>query len=182
MSCDITLGRLEGCKSYVGGLDAIYLVNFGTLGDVTLGVNNEITDVAGSTSAYKYDLKASGNTFEQTPNSSRDNGTTFWSQALNLVLKGLTMTQHKEIVSMVYGRPQIVVEDRNGNAFLIGLERGAEVTGGSIVTGGAMGDLSGYTLTFTGEEKQPANFINGAVKGDPFAGMTTGVITIVEGV
>ena len=34
-----------------------------------------------------------------------------------------------------------------------------DVTGGTIVTGGAMGDLSGYTLTLTGQEKVAANFI-----------------------
>ena len=28
-----------------------------------------------------------------------------------------------------------------------------------FVTGGAMGDLSGYTLTLTGMEKAPANFM-----------------------
>ena len=29
MSCDISLGRLEPCKDSVGGLKAIYFVNFG---------------------------------------------------------------------------------------------------------------------------------------------------------
>ena len=35
-----------------------------------------------------------------------------------------------------------------------------EVTGGTIVTGTAMGDMSGYTLTLTGMEKAPANFLD----------------------
>ena len=34
-----------------------------------------------------------------------------------------------------------------------------EVTGGTIVTGTAMGDMSGYTLTLTGMERTPANFL-----------------------
>ena len=29
MACNITAGRLEGCKDSVGGLNAIYFVNFG---------------------------------------------------------------------------------------------------------------------------------------------------------
>lgn len=182
MACDITLGRLEPCKSAIGGIDAIYFVNFGTMGDVTLGTNDEITDIAGTFSAFKYEVKSSGTSFEQTVNSSRDNGTTFWSQVVNLTLKGLSKEDNKEVKLLAYGRPHIVVEDRNGNAFIAGLVRGAELTGGTIVTGAAMGDLSGYTLNFTGEENQPANFIDGAVKGDPFAGITTGTATIVEGV
>lgn len=35
-----------------------------------------------------------------------------------------------------------------------------DVSGGTVVTGGAMGDLSGYTLTLTGMEKLPANFLD----------------------
>ena len=35
-----------------------------------------------------------------------------------------------------------------------------EVTGGTIVTGTAMSDMSGYTLTFTGMERKPSQFIN----------------------
>jgi hypothetical protein len=39
------------------------------------------------------------------------------------------------------------------------LKNGLEVTGGTIVTGAAMGDMSGYTLTIVGEEPVPANWI-----------------------
>jgi hypothetical protein len=34
------------------------------------------------------------------------------------------------------------------------------VTGGTIVTGLNMGDLSGYTLSLSGMEKVPANFLD----------------------
>ena len=34
-----------------------------------------------------------------------------------------------------------------------------DVTGGSIATGSGMGEFNGYTLTFTGMEKVPANFL-----------------------
>ena len=64
---------------------------------------------------------------------------------------------------MAYGRPHILVEDYNSNVFVMGLENGADVSGGTIVTGAAMGDLSGYTLSFTGMEKVPANFLQNVV-------------------
>ena len=60
---------------------------------------------------------------------------------------------------MAYSRPNVIVEDNNGNLFLCGLDYGMEVTGGTIVTGAAMGDLSGYTLELKGMEKVPANFL-----------------------
>ena len=65
--------------------------------------------------------------------------------------------------------------------FSVGLEHGAEVTGGTIVTGAAMGDLSGYTLTFSAQEVLPANFVNGATAADPFGGLTSSTVTVTEG-
>jgi hypothetical protein len=62
----------------------------------------------------------------------------------------------------------------------MGAEHGAEVTGGTISTGAAMGDLSGYTLTLAASELQPANFLEGATSADPFAGLTS-TVTVTEG-
>ena len=82
---------------------------------------------------------------------------------------------------MAYGRPHIAVEDRNGNFMLCGLEHGMDVTGGSIATGQNFGDLSGYSLTLTGQELEPANFISGGTSADPFAGMSSATVTVTVG-
>lgn len=169
MACDLTSGRLEVCKDIVGGLKAVYFVNFGDMTGVTYDVTNTdvIDTVAGTPSAYKYELKGAS-TFTQNINSSRENGTTFFEQVLELTFKKLTVKDHKELKLMAYGRPNVIVEDNNGNFFLAGLQHGMDVTGGTIVTGGAMGDLSGYTLTLTGQEKVPANFIGDTLSGAGF--------------
>jgi hypothetical protein len=160
MSCDITLGRLEPCKNAVGGLIAAYFVNYGDATGFTYdAVNTDaIVTVTGSPNAYKYDLRGT-NSFDQTITSSRENGTTFFDQSLKLQLKNLTPAMHKQVKLLAYGRPLVIVEDNNNNFFLAGLQYGMEVTGGTIVTGAAMGDLSGYTLELKGMEKLPANFI-----------------------
>ena len=88
MACDLTKGRKEPCKDVVGGLRAIYFVDYGDLGTVTQ-TDDEITDLSGTFSAYKYELKG-GSSFEQSISSSRDNGTTFFEQTLNLTLKKLS--------------------------------------------------------------------------------------------
>ncbi len=79
------------------------------------------------------------------------------------------------------------MEDYNGNVFMMGLEHGADVSGGTIVSGASMGDLSGYTLTLTAQEREPANFMASAtIDADfpfsvtDFAGLV-GSITITEG-
>ena len=179
MACDLTKGRKEPCKDVVGGLRAIYFVDYAQLGTVAQ-TDDEITDMTGTFSAYKYELKGNSS-FEQAVNSSRENGTTFFEQTLNLTLKKLSKEDHKEIKLLAYGHPHVAVEDYNGNVFLMGLENGADVSGGTIVTGAAMGDLSGYTLTLTGMEVKPANFVSSPTAADPFAGMTSATATVVEG-
>ena len=179
MACDLTKGRLVPCKDVVGGIRAVYFVDFGDLGTITL-TNDEITNISGTFSAYQYLVKGN-RSFEQTFNSSRDNGTTFFTQTLNLTLTKLTKEDNKELKLLAYGRPHVIVQDYNGNAFLMGMNNGAEVTGGTIVTGAAMGDLSGYTLTMEGQETMPANFIAGATTANPFAGLTNATDTIVVG-
>lgn len=181
MACDLTLGRLEPCKDSNGGIKAVYFINYGELGEVTTGSDGEITDFASGATAYKYELKGNSS-LEQTINSSRENGTTYFEQTVNLTLKKLDKATTNQVKLMSYGRPHIVVEDMNGNAFLVGAEHGADVTGGSIFTGAAMGDMSGYSITLSGQEKAPAAHIEGAVKNDPFAGLTSATMTIVEGV
>ena len=160
MACDLSLGRIEPCKDSVGGLNAIYFVNFGDLGAITYDVTNTdvIDAIAGTPNAYKYDIKGTS-TFTQNIQSDRATGTTAFEQVLEITLKKLTVSDHKELKLLSYGRPQVIVEDYNGNYFLAGLEHGMDVTGGTIVTGGAMNELSGYTLTLTGMERVPANFL-----------------------
>lgn len=160
MACDLSLGRLEPCKDSVGGLKNLYFVNFGDLGAITYDVTNTdvIDAIAGSPSAYKYEIKGASS-FTQNIQSSRETGTTAFEQVLEVTLKKLTIADHKELKILAYGRPHIIIEDNNGHFFLAGLEHGMDVTGGTIVTGAAMSELSGYTLTFTGMEKVPANFL-----------------------
>jgi hypothetical protein len=112
------------------------------------------------------------NGFVQTVNSSRDNGTTYFTQEVNITLKHLDPTMHLQFKLMAYGRPQIVVHTLNGDAFLVGKDQGADMTAGSISSGVAYGDLSGYTATFTAMEKLPANFLDGSTITNPFAGVT----------
>ena len=174
MACALSLGRIEPCKDVVGGIQAVYFLNYQNL-TVTYDVTNtDAIDTLGSgLTAYKYELKGTSS-FEQAITSSRDNGTTFFDQTLNLTLHKLSKQSHKEIKLMAYGRPIVIVEDRNSNFFVAGLEHGCEVTGGTIVTGAAMGDMSGYTLVLNGQEQVPANFLDGTLSA-------AGISTIVSG-
>jgi hypothetical protein len=170
MACNISLGYNEPCKDSVAGLTAVYFMNFNT-GSFVLDATDVVTSFPSGSTVFKYELKGT-NGYTETVNTSRDNGTTFFSQELSLQLKKLTAEATKELKLLAYSRPKIVVADRNGNAFLVGKNEGADMTAGTITTGTAYGDLSGYTMVFTGQEQLPANFLSGSTLANPFAGVS----------
>jgi len=172
MACTLTTGRKVPCKSAVGGLKTVYFADYGTLGDATI-VGGEVTALAGSPALFQFDIKGNSS-LETAINSSRENGTTFYESTLNLTLTFLEKATQEELKLIAHARPHVFVEDYNGNYFVMGLEHGAEVTGGSIVSGAAMGDLSGFTLTLVAQETAPPYFITGSVvTGDASATQIT---------
>lgn len=170
MACNITAGRNEVCKDSVGGLAGVYFMNF-TTGSATKNGSGEVTALPSGSTVYYYELKGNS-AYTETVNTSRDNGTTFFSQELVLNLKKLTNEMTTQLKLLAYGRPQIVVWTMNGDALLVGEREGADMTAGTIQTGGAMGDLYGYSLTFTGQEQLPAAFLSGSTTTNAFAGLT----------
>jgi len=183
--CEITTGRLEVCKDVVGGLDAIYFINYGDYSfpaDVAyVSTTDTIDTIANVTSLYKYQLKGT-NTFDQVITTSRENGTSFVEQTLSVVLKKQDAATHKTVKLLSYGRPNIVVKTRNNQFFLAGLEHGMELTTANVSNGTAMGDLVGYTLTFVGTEKLLANLLDttteaGLIGTGGVFGATTTIVT-----
>lgn len=184
MACNLTRSRAEACKDTVAGIKKIYFADFGDLGAITL-TNDEVTDltgVGGDLDLHTYEVKGN-NSFETTVNASRENGTVFYEQVLNITLKKLTKEDNKELKLLAAGRPHIFVVDQNDNVFLMGKENGADVTAGTVSTGNALGDFNGYNLTFTAQEVSPPNFVETAGSGtanfpvDAMAGLD-GTITI----
>ena len=161
MACDnLSLGRLKPCKDSVGGLKAVYFINYGDLGTVTFdSTDTDVIDSIGTAvNAYKYDVHFMSS-MTQNIQASLENGTVAFEQTIELSLPKLSKEDHKEIKLLAHGSPHVAIEDQNGNFYIAGLVNGMDVSAGTIVTGTALGDMSGYTLTLTGMEKTPANFL-----------------------
>jgi hypothetical protein len=173
MACNLTIGRNEPCKDSIGGLDSVYFVNYtsGSLASSSQANTDALIEsLPTGLTVYQYQLKGNSS-YTETVNSSRDNGTTFFSQELVLNLKKLTNEMTTQLKLMAYGRPQIFVHTSAGDTLLVGQREGADVTGGTIQTGAALGDLYGYSVTFTGLEPFPAAFVSGSTYGSPFGAM-----------
>jgi len=161
MACDLTAGRKEPCKNTIGGLRNVYFINY--LADAFTILDGEVTAMdVGVTAAYKYELRADGNTLEESVVSDKNTGVTLFTQTLNLVLKQQDLATHNEVKLLAHGRPYVVVEDNNGNFKLAGQSEGMDVSGGSIVTGGEKADFNGYNLTMTAMEASGTPFLDSA--------------------
>jgi hypothetical protein len=180
MSCEILIGRTEPCKDSMGGLKNVYFFNeeptttlmsqlpaenFTGLDDIPAYLGDTICFIDDVTNLYKFELKANENTYVENVLSDRNNGTTVYQQVLNIKLKKQDATTHKYLKLLAYGKVRVVVENNNNQYFLMGLKFGADVTGGTITSGGAKVDHNGYTLTLTSEELKPAPFLYATNEG-----------------
>ena len=164
MSCAITKGRGIGCKTAYAGIKNVYILDYSAVvaalspssGSVTLPTDN-------SAEFFKFEVKGGQTSLETSVTSSRENGTTFYESTLNITFQNLDVATQEELKLLNRGRAHYVVElypDGTGTTkyLLLGKENGAEVTGGTIVTGAAAGDLQGFTFTAVATEVFPQFF------------------------
>ena len=154
MACAVTKGRSLPCKSSVGGLKNVYILDYSSAIAALSDSSGTITLPSdGSAEFFKYEIKGNSS-LETAVTSSRENGTTFYETTLTTI----DVATQEEIKLLNRGRAHYVVEDYNGNYFLIGKNNGAEINSGTIVSGAAMGDLSGFTLVASAQETAPPFF------------------------
>lgn len=168
-SCGTLLGRYEPCKQYVGGIKVAYFIPFEFANRVTkVGGAVTLIDNGANTNpiaAPFWELKGLS-TIETTITASRDNGTSMYETIFTLSFKpsGLTAItgdlDTDAIQTLVKGRWQIVVWDRNDQFWLLGETLGCDANGGSSSWGVQMGDARLNTITFSSQEKLPPAIID----------------------
>ncbi len=186
MACNITRGRLIDCKDSIGGLKAIYIAkSYSNNVAATATINTtEMTTAGfanwsccgGTVEVFKYDLVQNLSSLTVNINSDNANGTTFFEQTLSVTLQKIDHDMTNELRLMAYSRSQIFVQDSMDNVFLLGMDGGCYVTGGTVVTGTAKGDMNGYTIEWGAEENNaliqlPAS-AGAATAKFPFDGLT----------
>mgnify|MGYP006352165455 FL=1 len=145
MACDLTAGRTKACKQSLGGVSTLYLFNFvENPFTVTAGVATAINHLL--TTVFEYEIEGDGNNVAESLVPDRNSGTTLNTQTSTIVLKKIDATTGAQMNLLAYGYPMAVVKDRNGIYHAIGIDDGIDFT---VVqtTGGAKGELNGYTLT-----------------------------------
>jgi len=164
MACAITKGRGVGCKTAFAGIKNIYILDYSAAiaalsdssGTITLPTDN-------SAEFFKFEVKGGQSSLETVVNSSRENGTTFYESTLNVTFQVLDVATQEEIKLLNRGRAHYVVELYPNGAgvtkyLLLGRDNGAEISGGTIVTGSSPDSLQGFTLTAVATEVFPPFF------------------------
>ena len=176
-TCDIVSGFTLGCRDNTGGLKNIYILS-GSIGS-TSGTEGLISVISGSGTFYKFELTRQTGDFTETINASLENGTIFYEQTVNAPFHKLQSSTRNQIRTLAKN-PDIsmIVETNNSEGgtvfFLLGESRGLSLSGGQAQTGTAFGDLQGYTLTFTGQEPEPASALSGSSLVGVLSGITVG--------
>ena len=185
MSCDITSGFTLGCRDSAGGIKNLYILgasgsDAGAITSVTDASEGLISGITGSGEFYKFELFRQTSDFSEAISATPENGTVFYEQSVNAVFFKLQSSTRNQIKVLAQNPDlKVIVETNNGvddgigRYWLLGEDNGMQLLSGTGQTGTAFGDLSGYSLTFTGQESNPASEISGSLS-DALSGITVG--------
>jgi len=141
------------CMDAIGGIKSAYIL----AGEITsyTEATGEITALVGTGDFFEIDLPKDTAFYSETITIAPANGTVFYQGVLTIILQKLTAAKRNQILLLAQNRElRIVFIDNNNTTYIMGLTRGSVMSGGTIQTGTALGDLSGYNLTFQSQEPQ----------------------------
>jgi len=167
MACGLTQNYTLDCRDSIGGLKAVY---FASVADVATwtGSAGVYTDVTMDSGKYfwKYDLIKESSNFAEAINANVQNGSVFYATTLEVILNKMQTNTRNEILLLAKNSLVAIAEDNNGTKWILGKDNGLDITGGGSATGTAFGDRNGYTITFTGNEKELAASYTGTIPLD----------------
>jgi len=181
--CTISSGRGYFCQGQVGGIKKVFLANYydaesiiDVTSDPSTGIVSDITTKAsGSLNFFEFDLDRQLSSFNQTILTGKG-GAVAYQTDLDLHMSHDSEESWARMQKVVEGLWQIIVLDNNGVYYLLGVENGVELSGGTYAHGGdvAYGDYVGYVLQMTGAEPVPA--YNCSSTTSPMKAWTSGTL------
>lgn len=161
--------RNEPCKNTIGGVKAIYLMDFVKYPKNLIQLNKEKTQLLSFpiTIIYEVQLRAATSYDQEIQEDGSIN------QSIEIALKKDSLQTQQEIRQLVKKELRVIVEDRLGRFWLMGLHNGVIIESYTRTSGGSKGDFNGYNLTFNAQEEFLSPFIESLEN--------TGFIIPVEG-
>lgn len=162
--CALTQDYSFGCDVGAGGNKTFWFIELENVDVITesSGVVTAITKVSGKI-FRKYQLVLETSNTDEAITGNKQNGTLFYGQTAVLVINKQQVAVRNEILLLAKNRLVLVAEDNNGTYRLYGRENGLQLLTGSVTSGTAWADRNGYTLNFTGNERELAPFVDSSV-------------------
>lgn len=151
----LTKNYFINCKSNLGGVRKLYLFPFVKYSRSLVTVVGNLLVSYPTTLIYEFEFVGNPNVdISQDEN----DGGKFYNNNITFDLVGLSYAV--EIQKLAKKDYIIIFEDENGNKRILGLRNGLVLDSLTSSTGGAKSDLSGFNLSFKGQEEQEPYFIN----------------------
>lgn len=164
MSCAITAGYAIDCRDSIGGVQAVYIAEFGNISNIVdaSGLVTGLTKATGK-KFYKFEVPQSTASSSDNGTGSIENGSVFFSHEVKLPLNKRDATTRNLILTLFKNRVIIVTLEKTGKYMIFGKDNGMWLNASTGGSGVASGDRAGYEVTFTAEEKEPAMEVNSTV-------------------
>ena len=152
MACALTQGFVLDCKESLGGVKSVRFVEFDNVASIAYAAGVATLTMDAGKKFWLYSQVRETSSLTETITANVQNGTIFYQQEVVVVLNKLAAATRNEILLLAKNRLLAIVEDMNGNFWLLGAKNGLDITSGNSATGTASGDRNGYSLTFQAME------------------------------
>ena len=175
MACLINSALALDCMNAMGGLKTAYILG-GEITSTTV-VAGEITAIAGIGSFYEFQLAKDTAFFSEAINVSNTAGSVYYEGVLTMILQKMDAEKRNQILLLAANRDlKIAFVDQQDITWVMGLTRGSVMSASNAATGTAVGDMNGYTLSFTCQEPAAAYPI---VAGSELSDIVGGGLTVI---
>ena len=171
--CNLAAGVSLDCRENTGGVKVIYIRSV-TGGTLTMTATNgaitsfsaDSTNYATSASIstapfYKIEVPKQVASLTENGTFSDENGTAFFTQVLSLPVNKLGAAKQVILNALAKSeRLAVIVEDNNGERWILGNELGAVATSSAGGTGTAFGDRNGFVIEIQGLSTSPMYEVN----------------------
>lgn len=158
LSESINKSRNLHCKTGFSGVEFVGFLPK-VKGGLTLTSDDTFEGVGLTGSVYQYEVKNDANIYSVEIVSDENTGTTVYNETLALSLPILDKETRNQIKLFAQGKYHAFIQTFDKKILLMGAEYGATLTAGTMTTGGARGDMSGFTLTLSSTERRPMVFV-----------------------
>lgn len=157
MTCVLTTALTKPCGEGISGIKKIWAVEHEALNTMTVSAG-VVTAMAldASKTFFGWVMEPGAAKISNGIMRSRDNGTLYYEHKATVKFNRWEVTKRNEIKIIAAADIALIALDRNGKYWLLGRENGLSLDSGSADSGQAMGDFSGFELSFTGSEPDMA--------------------------